>query len=364
MRASRPAHCSFAQGLTRLRRSDLVAALTLIAELGEIATLDDFPFRVTSLLRALLGADAASYTEGDPALGAPVWTFDPPGVILGGLAAAMAAAADHPVITHFARTGDLRSLRISDFLSLRQFQRLEIYDTVFRPIGAKYQLATALFVPGPMPTGLGFMRARRDFTEREQGLLDFLRPHIANARENLRARTTAQERIAALERGLEEQGRGVVVVRDGRVTTASDHGARLLGRWFGTDPPPLPVPHEALVLERDGVRLSVRRVDGDPGLILMDEIRFEPDPARTRELGLTAREAEILTLVGRGLTDLRIAERLVVSVRTVEKHLERAYGKLEVTDRRQAVARVLGRVDGVRIRGRQRDASGSMPDRM
>lgn len=52
-----------------------------------------------------------------------------------------------------------------------------------------------------------------------------------------------------------------------------------------------------------------------------------------RPLPLTEREREIVTLAARGLSNRRIAERLVVSVRTIEGHLYRASGKLGTTNR-------------------------------
>jgi DNA-binding CsgD family transcriptional regulator len=48
---------------------------------------------------------------------------------------------------------------------------------------------------------------------------------------------------------------------------------------------------------------------------------------------LTAREREIAALAARGLTSREIADRLVVSVRTVDNHLQRVYRKLGVTGR-------------------------------
>ena len=50
-------------------------------------------------------------------------------------------------------------------------------------------------------------------------------------------------------------------------------------------------------------------------------------------LPLTEREREIVTLAARGLSNREIADRLVVSVRTVEGHLYRAGSKLGVSDR-------------------------------
>jgi DNA-binding CsgD family transcriptional regulator len=60
-----------------------------------------------------------------------------------------------------------------------------------------------------------------------------------------------------------------------------------------------------------------------------------------RPLPLTAREREIVVLAARGLSNKDIAERLTVSVRTVEGHLYRAGHKLGVSER-TALADVLG----------------------
>src|SRR5438132_1297920 len=54
--------------------------------------------------------------------------------------------------------------------------------------------------------------------------------------------------------------------------------------------------------------------------------------------GLTPREREILELVAQGLTNAQIARMLWISPGTVRKHLENAYGKLEVHTRTGAVA--------------------------
>jgi ATP/maltotriose-dependent transcriptional regulator MalT len=56
--------------------------------------------------------------------------------------------------------------------------------------------------------------------------------------------------------------------------------------------------------------------------------------------GLTAREAEILQLVARGRTNQEIAAHLVLSVRTVERHLATVYQKLGVGGRSARAAAV------------------------
>jgi predicted ATPase/class 3 adenylate cyclase/DNA-binding CsgD family transcriptional regulator len=53
--------------------------------------------------------------------------------------------------------------------------------------------------------------------------------------------------------------------------------------------------------------------------------------------GLTEREVAVLRLVAQGLTDAQVAERLVISRRTVNGHLRSIYGKLGVSSRTAAV---------------------------
>jgi DNA-binding NarL/FixJ family response regulator len=48
---------------------------------------------------------------------------------------------------------------------------------------------------------------------------------------------------------------------------------------------------------------------------------------------LTSREREIAHLVSTGMTNTAIAEKLFVSVRTVESHLRQIYRKLDVPNR-------------------------------
>jgi LuxR family maltose regulon positive regulatory protein len=54
---------------------------------------------------------------------------------------------------------------------------------------------------------------------------------------------------------------------------------------------------------------------------------------------LTERELEVLRLVAQGLSNRAIAERLVVTVGTVKKHLNNIFSKLYVSSRTQAVAK-------------------------
>jgi DNA-binding CsgD family transcriptional regulator len=53
---------------------------------------------------------------------------------------------------------------------------------------------------------------------------------------------------------------------------------------------------------------------------------------------LTPREREVVLMAARGMTSRQIAERLVISVRTVNNLIQHAYVKLGVHNRREAAA--------------------------
>jgi predicted ATPase/DNA-binding CsgD family transcriptional regulator len=77
----------------------------------------------------------------------------------------------------------------------------------------------------------------------------------------------------------------------------------------------------------------------------LQDAHTAPTPTASRRLpaasSLTAREAEVAVLVARGLSNPQIAAELVISVHTVQRHVENILGKLGFTSRTQVATWVV-----------------------
>lgn len=72
-------------------------------------------------------------------------------------------------------------------------------------------------------------------------------------------------------------------------------------------------------------------------VVVRDSGPFVLNVDKLKEVGLTAREHEILGLIAEGLSNREIGERLFVSENTVKTHSSRLFAKMEVDRRMQAV---------------------------
>ncbi|HEV2372073.1 MAG TPA: response regulator transcription factor [Streptosporangiaceae bacterium] len=70
---------------------------------------------------------------------------------------------------------------------------------------------------------------------------------------------------------------------------------------------------------------------------LLDALTAGPPGEPRLPDGLTAREAEVLSLIAQGLSNTEIARQLVVSETTVKTHINHLFAKTGVRDRAQAV---------------------------
>jgi DNA-binding CsgD family transcriptional regulator len=141
------------------------------------------------------------------------------------------------------------------------------------------------------------------------------------------ARETAEEIMAAVQRGQSWQGSFLLRRKDGSRFTA-----------FVKDSPVLDDDRNLIGIV--GVSIEI----GDPELAraVRSVISDGNDhAARKRTRGLSPRERQVLALLARGLTGEQIAERLVLSPETVRTHIRNAREKLGASTRVEAVTMAL-----------------------
>jgi DNA-binding CsgD family transcriptional regulator len=93
---------------------------------------------------------------------------------------------------------------------------------------------------------------------------------------------------------------------------------------------------EALALELEAARGAFERLGAGPDLARVEALA-RPAPA-VEAHGLTARELEVLRLVASGQTNRAIAATLVLSERTVDRHVSNIFTKIGVSSRAAATA--------------------------
>ncbi len=95
---------------------------------------------------------------------------------------------------------------------------------------------------------------------------------------------------------------------------------------------------------RRGDQLKAEALEAEAERLLgsLGRRRAGEEPSMADPYGLSARELEVLRFVAAGLKNQEIAERLVISPHTVDRHLENIFSKMSVTGRTQAVLAAVG----------------------
>jgi DNA-binding CsgD family transcriptional regulator len=339
-----------------LSQNELRAFSAALEKIYSTPSIEQFPSKALAAIKTLFSCNTICYNEIVPPVTMATWITEPTNALPGQILreAFMRNFTEHPILTHYARTGDIGSYRISDLLPERQFHYLTLYNEYYRRSGVEYQLMTPiLLVPGLM-AGIALDRDCADFTDTERLCLDLVRPHLVQGYRNVQT-------LDMMKQTIEGTGTRLFIVRrTGHPVTGSNEAWRMLSRYFNATrahcslPDELvrwinhekarfdqesdaPSPSVPLVVTNENGRLTVKFIWGGKvagqDLILIDEELAVIVPTLTR------REAEILTWLSQGKTNAEIGEALSISPRTVKKHLEHIYSKLQVHRRTAAVSR-------------------------
>jgi DNA-binding CsgD family transcriptional regulator len=356
----------------RLNSRELETLLDFMREIYIAHDLESLRRRLPAALASLIPVEMTTYFEIDRRRRRVVMVNHPDDALRPSEEQAFARYMHQSPLFGSYRRGAGSAVKISDFLTRAQFQRLALYDEFFGCVGVEHQIVKGLPGPSGLFTGIALHRRRRDFGEGDRWLLNLLRPHLNEAYGRARLMGEMREELNFLRAGLEKIDRGLIVAdATGRVRLTTPSARRSVEDYFDgmrngglpdalrrfmaheeallSDPAMLSSPRAPLVAEREGRRLDVRIVfDGDQRLLLLDEHRTTPCAQDLEPLGLSRRQAEVLAWIAEGKTNAEIATILGMSERTVEKHVEHILRRLDVETRTAAAARALAFIGGIR----------------
>jgi DNA-binding NarL/FixJ family response regulator len=151
-------------------------------------------------------------------------------------------------------------------------------------------------------------------------------------------------------RAMSAQARGALALADGESQAALVALREALQTWQE-----LEVPYEAARVrvlvalgcrtagdedtaswELEAARAVFDRLGAGPDIARVDSLAARPEA--TAAHGLTRRELQVLRLVARGATNKSIAAELVLSERTIDRHVSNMFAKLRVSSRAAATA--------------------------
>jgi DNA-binding CsgD family transcriptional regulator len=257
--------------------SDLTDALSCLAQLFGHCDDEEFPRRALGALRELVPCEMAAFElQLDTEGKRAIGISEPFEVHDDPLFPAFEAhMREDPLVAMAYETGRIPIVAVSDLVSRRAYEGTGVYCDYFRQYGICDRLAFSLSGDGPEIVGVALNRNRRGFSQRDRRVLRLVKPHLIQAWRNAQA-------VGRLRRNLQE-----------RDVVAQKLPARVAGNL---------------------------------------------QTSWLQSAGLTPREADVLAHVARGLTNKQVARSLVISPRTVTKHLENMFPKLGVTNRAAAAA--------------------------
>jgi DNA-binding NarL/FixJ family response regulator len=94
--------------------------------------------------------------------------------------------------------------------------------------------------------------------------------------------------------------------------------------------------HDTARMELDAARRVFEQLGAAPALARVAELSGMPK--KDAPGGLTPREVEVLRIVATGATNREVADRLIISEKTVARHVSNIFAKLGVASRAAATA--------------------------
>jgi DNA-binding CsgD family transcriptional regulator len=343
--------------MPQLSHKDWSRMSEFVRTLHEEQDIDGFHKKLMTGLYGLIPCDNLGYNEIDGVTSDVVFDMVPYEQEVVDMAPQLAPhMPSHPILNYYRTNPDRQARQMSDFMSEREFRQTGMYRDVYRHINTTNQIALLLSDFGARTEcGMAINRDHGSFSRRDCDVLDLLRPHIVQARNNLLTLTRNRWQI-------ERDNWGYVTLRrNDSIAFVSIEGERLLrkffpdyGKHFVRLPDPLlrwlrhvrevlqsdcPTSFPELFVAQSATSHFTARFlfegNGVTRLILSESVLIDPKQLQSA-WQLTQREAEVLQWMVEAKSNADIAQITNTSPRTVEKHVERILHKLQVENRTAA----------------------------
>lgn len=384
--------------MNHLTQYDFNRILQFLQQLNKLTNLSDFTTHLLSILPLVISSDL-TYTVGggNDILAAPLAADDVH--LISKVKVSKSHFLQHPVAMQYLITGDGSAKKISDFLPESElYQRESLYGEFLQPLGMLDQMSlvvkdkksdaqninrfdselinisvirsnfSSVCLEKPlMDLVVVLHRDQRNFSDRDRDILNFINPHILQAYENSQTITRIQQSHGLLNRVLDETN-SIIINLDGSIKLMTEQSNKLLRKYFlisdqTRDKLPETItkwlkikianlssdsefksPSSYFSISQDNRTLIVRFfVDATNQyylLTLEEKVPVSLSYSTLKELGLSKRETEIIVWMFRDKSNLEISQILNLSHRTVQKHCENIYSKLDVNNRAAAITKI------------------------
>ena len=329
--------------------SDVGAARGFVRGVAQARTVVDVGRGALAGLGELVPADVLTWDRVTLATGAVCHEavpaeVEPPG----GFEAHVESGAGHPLLRAHA-AGRRSALRLSEIAEPPCLARSEPYRELLHLSGVGYAIAIGIHTGRGEVLVAGLGRREREFSQRDGDVLDLVCSGLSVA---LRAAEARARLVRALVANPPTGTAVVLLSGAGEIESSSLDAERWLAEHFGAAEHPgwlpgplaewlaLP-PRPPLVSVREGRRLTVQLLPGDPHALLLEEEVHAFRPEVLRRLGLTRRETEVLGLAVAIEDEHEIAAELFLSLHAVRERFEHVEAKLGVNTPAAAIARAL-----------------------
>lgn len=176
--------------MERLGQRDLEASLSYLRGLYARRDPEDLKRHVLGTISGMVESELTTYNELDLRTSENVWGWEPVPPSIADLTDIFSTYMnENPCVAYFRRTGDGRATKISDFLTQRELRKLGYYNEYLRKVRLEYRMSIVIAKPPHSVIALALGRGGKDFSERDRLMLDLLRPHLAQAHDNVAALT-------------------------------------------------------------------------------------------------------------------------------------------------------------------------------